>query len=225
MSTETKKKPMGATDCTTPIFRASYLNAFEARAADPSKPADKNFGVEMWFRVAEACDDRLKDQPVVKIDDLVKAANAAAAEKWGVDPQKWPKGIKSPFKKGEDLTGKNGVLPGGVVVRTSRKESFGRPVVVDQNVKDIIDKKAVYSGCYMLGKIHAYAWEHPTGGKGVSFTLDMLQLVRDGEPLGNAMKAEDAFAAIPVPGAKPGEAAAAQPAAAPAGGGMFGSLG
>ena len=222
MSTENKtKKPMGATDCTTPIFRASYLNAFEARAADPAKPNDKNYGVEMWFRVAEACDDRLKDQPVVKIDDLVKAANAAAAEKWGVDTTKWPKGLKGPFKKGEELTGKNGTLAGGVVVRTSRKESFGRPVVVDQNVKDIIDKTQVYSGCYMLGKIHAYAWEHPTGGKGVSFTLDMLQLYRDGEPLGNAMKAEDAFAAIPVPAG-----AAAKPAeTVPAAGGAFGALG
>ncbi len=225
MTNETKKNPMGPTDCTTPLFRASYLTVFEARSADPSKPADKNFGVEMWFRVAEACDDRLKDQPVVKIDDLVKAANAAAAEKWGVDPQKWPKGIKSPFKKGEDLTGKNGTLPGGVVVRTNRKESFGRPVVVDQNVKDIIDKTQVYSGCYMLGKIHAYAWEHPTGGKGVSFTLDMLQLVRDGEPLGNAMKAEDAFAAIPVPEGAKAPAAAGASAAAPAAGGVFGNLG
>lgn len=217
------KKPMGATDCLTPEFRASYLTVFEARAADPTKPNEKNFGVEMWFRVAEACDDRLKDQPIVKIDDLVKAANAAAAEAWGADTTKWPAGIKTPFKAGAKLTGKNGTLVGGVVVRTNRKESFGRPVVVDQNVKDIIDQKQVYSGCYMRGKIHAYAWTHPTGGKGVSFTLDMLQLVRDGEPLGNAMKAEDAFAALPVPAGTP--AGAAAPAAAPAAGGVFGALG
>lgn len=228
MTTENKKKPMGPTDCTTPLFRASYLNAFEARAADPNKPTEKNFGVEMWFRVAEACDDRLKDQPIVKIDDIVKAANAAAADKWGVDPAKWPKGLKNPIKKGESLTGKNGTLDGGVVVRTNRKESFGRPVVVDQNVKDIIDKTSVYSGAYFIAKMHAYGWEHPTGGKGVSFTLDMLQLVRDGEPLGNAMKAEDVFAAIPVPAGAPAGAGAAQPAAAPAApaaGGVFGALG
>lgn len=218
-----EKKPMGPLDCLTPEFRGSYVTLFEARAADPKKPDDKNYGVEMWFRVAEACDERLKELPIVKLDDLAKIANGAAAEAWGADTTKWPAGLKSPFKKGETLTGKNGTLAGGVVVRTSRKEAFGRPVVVDQNVKDIIDKKQVYSGAHFRAKIHAYAWTHPTGGKGVSFTLDMIQLVKDGEPLGNSMKAEDAFAALPVPSGAP--AGAAAPAAAPAAGGVFGALG
>ncbi len=226
MTTETKKKPLAATDCVTPQFRASYLNVFEARAVDASKPNEnKQYGVEMWFRVAEKCDERLMDQPIVKIDDLVKAANAAAAEKWGVDPTKWPKGLKNPMKKGEDLTGKNGTLAGGIVVRTARKEAFGRPVVVDQNVKDIIDKTQVYSGCYMIAKIHCYAWEHPTGGKGVSFTLDMLQLVKDGEPLGNRLEAADAFASIPLPAGQAGAPASAGAAAPAAAGGVFGDLG
>lgn len=225
MSTEVKaKKALGPCDVVTPLFRGSYVNVFEPRAADPAKPNDKNYGVEMWFRVAEVCDERLKDQPIVKIDDLIKACNAAASEKWGADTTKWPKGLKNPIKKGETLTGKNGTLAGGVVIRTNRKEAFGRPIVVDQNVKDIIDKKQVYSGAYFIAKAHAYGWEHPTGGKGVSFTLDMMQLVRDGEPLGNHMEAADAFAAIPVPAGKPGDAVTAVPAPAAAGG-MFGDLG
>ena len=224
MTTDNKKKPLGPTDAVTPEFIASYLTCFEAKAPDPGKPNEKVYGVEMWFRVAEKCDDRLKDLKVVSIADLEKAAMAAMSEAWGADQTKWPKGFKHPFKKGETLTGKNGTLEGGMVVRTSRKEAFGRPVVVDQNLKDIIDVKQVYSGCVMRGKVHAYAWTHPTGGKGVSFTLDMLQLVRDGEPLGNAMKAEDAFAAIPVPAAQPGAAKTAE--AAPAGAAaVFGSLG
>lgn len=222
-TTNAEKKKMGPTDTLTPVFRASYLNAFDATAPDPSKPDVKNFGVEMWFRVAQVCDDRLKDQPVVSIADLEKAAMAACSEAWGAEQGKWPKGFKHPFRKGETLTGKNGTLVGGMVVRTNRKESFGRPVVVDQSVKDIVDKKQVYSGCYMRAKVHAYAWKHPTGGAGVSFTLDMLQLDHDGEPLGNAMKAEDAFEAIPVATAPAGAPAAA--AAAPAAGGMFGNLG
>src|SRR3990167_10540477 len=157
MTTDGKKKTLGPMDTVTPIFRASYLNAFKARAADPAKPNEKNYGVEMWFRVAEVCDERLKDQPIVKITDLIRAANAAASEKWGVDATKWPKGLKNPIKKGETLTGKNGTLVGGIVVRTSRKETFGRPVVVDQNVQNIIDETQVYSGCYMVGKVHAHA--------------------------------------------------------------------
>jgi len=219
-----EKKPLGPCDVVTPIFRGSYVTLFEARPPDPNKPNEKVYGVEMWFRVAEKCDERLKDQPIVKIDDLVKACTAAAAEKWGVDTAKWPKGLKNPIKKGESLTGKNGTLEGGIVVRTNRKESFGRPVVVDQNVKDIIDKDLVYSGAYFIAKVHAYAWEHPTGGKGVSFTLDMVQLHHDGEPLGNRLEAADAFAAIPVPGGQPaGAASSAAPATAAAG--VFGDLG
>lgn len=227
MTTENKKKELGPCDVVTPLFRGSYVTLFEARAPDPKKPNEKNYGIEMWFRVAEVCDERLKDQPIVKIDDFVKACNAAAIEKWGVDATKWPKGIKNPIKKGEDLTGKNGTLVGGVVIRTSRKESFGRPVVVDQNVKDIIDKDQAYSGAYYIAKVHSYGWEHPTGGKGVSFTLDMVQFHHDGEALGNRMDAADAFAALPMPGGAPagtGKVAAAQPAAVAAGS-VFGDLG
>lgn len=223
MTTENKKKALGPCDCVTPLFRGSYVTLFEARPPDPEKPDVKNYGIEMWFRVAEKCDDRLKDQPIVKIDDIVKAANAAAAEKWGPEPTKWPKGLKNPIKKGENLTGKHGTLDGGIIVRTSRKESFGRPVVVDQDLKDIIDKDQVYSGAYYFAKVHAYAWTHPTGGNGVSFTLDMVQLHSDGEPLGNKLDAADAFAALPLPST----AAAGTAAKAPAetAGGVFGALG
>lgn len=223
MTTENKtKKPMGPTDCLTPVFRASYLNAFEARPADPSKPQDKNYGVEMWFRVAHTAESKAAGEEIVSIKDLEAAAMAACSEAWGADKSKWPKGFKHPFKKGEDNTGKAGAIPGVMIVRTTRKEKFGRPNVVDQNVKDIIDQKQVYSGCYMRAKIHAYVWKHPTGGQGVSLTLDMLQLVRDGEPLGSRMEAGDAFDALPVPaGVGPASAAAKASDA----GSTFGDLG
>ena len=214
-----EKKKMGPMDCLTPVFRASYANLFEARAADPSKPNDKNFGVEMWFRVKQTPESEKAHEEIVSIKDLEAAANAACIEAWGPDRAKWPQGFKHPFKNGDTKTGKQGAVPGCIVVRCNRKESFGRPVVVDQNVKDIIDTKQVYSGCYMRAKVHAYCWKHVSGGQGVSFTLDMAQLVRDGEPLSNRMEADDAFGAIPMPG---GEAAGA---AAPAAGSVFGNLG
>lgn len=194
------KKPLAKTDVVTPVFRASYLNAFEARAADPTKPNDKNYGVEMWFRVKQTDESKKAGEEVVSIADLEKCAMMACEEAWGSDKSKWPKGFKHPFKKGEDNTGKNGPIAGVMIIRATRKEKFGRPAVVDQDIKDVIDTKTVYSGCYMRAKIHAYIWKHATGGTGVSFTLDMLQLVRDGEPLGNRLAAADAFEAIPVTG-------------------------
>lgn len=195
MNTE-KTNKMGPMDCVTPEFRVSYPALFEARSADPSKPNEKNFGMEMLFRVSGA----QGTEKNVDIKDLKAAAEAACIGAWGPDKSKWG-AFKHPFKKGDDpqWSGKAGYGAGIIFVRCGRKEAFGRPTVVDQNVKDIMDKTAIYPGCYCRAKIHAYTWKHPTGGKGVSFNLDMVQLVRDGEPLGGGMKAEDAFESIAVP--------------------------
>lgn len=225
MSNDKAKKPMGPTDAVTPLFRASYLNAFEPRAADPKKPNEKNYGVEMWFRVKDTPESLAAGEKVVSIKALEDAAKAACTEAWGADASKWPKGFKHPFKVGEQNGGKNGPIPGVMIVRTNRKEAFGRPRVVDQNLKDIIDTKQVYSGCYMYGKVHAHCWKHPTGGQGVSFTLDMLQLSHDGEPLGNRMEAADAFEAVPLPSGSPAGAGAAAPSAPAEAGSVFGALG
>lgn len=225
----TKENKMKAVDVVTPEFRASYLNVFEARQASPKDPnSKKQFGVEMWFRIADTKESLAAGEKIVDIKAIVAAAKAAAAEKWGADEKAWPKKLKLPFKKGEDSEGKQGAIPGVMIVRTSRPEAFGRPVVVDQNLADIIDKNQLYSGCYMRGKMHAYAWTHPTGGNGVSFTLDMLQLVRDGEPLGGKNDPADAFEPIAVPASAGvgavGKPAAAAPAAADVSG-AFGDLG
>ena len=40
----------------------------------------------------------------------------------------------------------------------------------------------VYPGAWVRFHLNAYAWEHPTGGKGVSFGLKAVQFVRDDEP-------------------------------------------
>ena len=225
--TLTQPKKMGPTDCITPIFRASYPTLFEARAADLAKPNDKNFGVEMWFRVRHTPESQAAQEEIVSIKPLEDAAQAACVEEWGADQAKWPTGFKHPpFVDGDTKAGKNGPVPGCIVVRAKRKESFGRPVVVDQNVKDIMDKDAIYAGCYCRAKIHAYAWKHPTGGPGVSFTLDMIQLDHDGEPLGSRMEAADAFQAIPMPaGAGVSTSSPSAPPANVGRGSIFGTLG
>jgi hypothetical protein len=72
----------------------------------------------------------------------------------------------------------------------------------------------VYAGQYVKAAVHAYAYD-TKGNKGVSFGLDALQIIRDGDPLSGGGAAainlfecldEDPFAEKP----------AAQPAAAPA---------
>jgi hypothetical protein len=56
-----------------------------------------------------------------------------------------------------------------------------------------MDKADLYSGCYLRATVTAYAYTHG-GNKGVSFSLQNLQKVRDGEPLSmSANKAENDF--------------------------------
>ncbi len=217
MTTQTaEKRKLGPTDCLTPVFRMSYPALLEPKQIDPQKP-DLTYGVEMLFRVAETPESKKNGEEVVSIQPLKDAAMAAVNEKWGSDPTKWPLDLKEKlaklFKRGDSPSAKDkaGYGPGVIYVRANRKAEFDKPVVVDQLVAPVTDKNLVYGGAYARAKIHAYAWSHKTGGNGVSFTLDMLQLVRDGEPFGNRRNAADTFEAI-----KPPQAAAAAGQDAPA---------
>jgi hypothetical protein len=67
-----------------------------------------------------------------------------------------------------------------------------RPGIVDQNVSDILDSTEVYSGCYARVSINAFAY-NVKGKKGVSFGLNHVQKVADGEFLGGRSRAEDDF--------------------------------
>lgn len=70
-----------------------------------------------------------------------------------------------------------------------------KPGIVDQNVQPILDSTEVYSGCYCRVAMNAFPYNYK-GKKGVSFGLNHVQKVRDGEPLGNITRAEDEFEAI-----------------------------
>jgi ssDNA-binding protein len=45
-------------------------------------------------------------------------------------------------------------------------------------------REEVYSGCYGVPILNAYSWEHPTGGRGVTFNINMFRKTRDAESLG-----------------------------------------
>jgi len=122
----------------------------------------------------------------------------AAKEKWGDNAKKIvesPK-FKDPFKDQGDQVNKQGELyagmtAGAMCVQASCKQSFGRPGVVDLEGNDLIDADDVYSGAYYRATVKAYAWEHPTGGKGVSFGLQNVQKLAEGEKLGGGRSGVD----------------------------------
>ncbi|WP_027868842.1 DUF2815 family protein [Eubacterium sp. AB3007] len=69
------------------------------------------------------------------------------------------------------------------------------PQIVDRNVKPILDRSEVYSGCYARVSLNFYAF-NSNGNKGIACGLGNIQKVRDGEPLGGKSTAADDFATL-----------------------------
>lgn len=67
-----------------------------------------------------------------------------------------------------------------------------KPGVVDVDLNPILDSTQVYSGCYARVSINAFPYSNES--KGISFGLNNVQFLEDGEPLGGRTRAEDDFA-------------------------------
>ena len=63
----------------------------------------------------------------------------------------------------------------------------------DADRQPIIDHSEVYSGVYGRASINFYAF-NSNGNKGIACSLNNLQLIRAGEPLGGKASAESDFA-------------------------------
>lgn len=70
-----------------------------------------------------------------------------------------------------------------------------KPGVVDRNVNPVLDSTEVYSGCFARVSINAFAYSQ-AGNKGVSFGLNHVQKLADGDFLGGRSKAEDDFDSV-----------------------------
>lgn len=55
-------------------------------------------------------------------------------------------------------------------------------IVVDRNKQEILDPRAIYSGCYGRVSIDVFSY-NSHGNRGVTTGLRAVQLLRDGEPL------------------------------------------
>lgn len=105
-----------------------------------------------------------------------------------------PKAWKNTFRDGDeegDLE-KNPEYAGHYFMTVSNKT---KPGLVDQQVRPILDQTELYSGCYARVSITAFPFS-ASGSKGVSFGLNHVQKLADGESLGGITKAEDDFGAV-----------------------------
>jgi hypothetical protein len=145
-------------------------------------------------------DARLKYQAtlVIKSADDLKPILALAEATWKAKfPGKpFPKiGRKgNPIHESDEMSDDVKGFPDGTFfIRASSKYA---PGLVDRQRQDIIDPEQLYPGCYVRVELGAYAWEHNTGGRGVSLSLCNVQKLGDGERLDGRREAAEVFGEV-----------------------------
>lgn len=161
--------------------RLSYVHIFEPYTSDPEKEA--RYSVTILIPKSDK-----------STMDKIRAAEQAAKEEGKASKfnGKIPTNLSSIIHDGDEEADldKNPEYAGHYYMAMSSKQ---RPGVVDLDLNPILDSTAVYSGCYARVAINAFAY-NTAGKKGVSFGLNNVQFVEDGEPLGGRSRPEDDFA-------------------------------
>ncbi len=165
--------------------RGSFVHVFE-------KHLNKQSGEEAYSM--QLLIPKKDKDTIAKIQQAVKEA---IKKEFGSKP---PDVFRNPLRDG-DKTGPGGVPPKVKAgsepygdhyfmnVKNSRK-----PQIVDQNKQHIIDENLFTSGDYCRVHINAYGFR--TGGDGVSFGLNSIQVVRKGEPLDGRVDADEVFGTV-----------------------------
>lgn len=159
---------------TTPTFRVSFPSLVKPSAMEGGEP---KYSVTMLF------------PKETDLTQLRNAASQAAVERWG---DKIPKGLRSPFRDGDekDLDGYAGTF----YVRASSTNRVG---VVAEDLAPLDQESDLPAGYYARAIVTPFAYDK-NGNKGVSFGLQAVQRVRRGEMFGDRVNAMEAFEPLPV---------------------------
>jgi hypothetical protein len=181
---------------TTPPVRLSYTNSLFTPRAMTAGQTPK-YSVVLLF-------DKTNKEQMAALKTLHDLAKACHSEKWP-DPAKAPRipmigHDKSPIKdadkaadsQGVPLIEKNPEYAGHFIIRAS---TTTKPILVDRQRQELLDKEVIYGGCYAKVNLNPYAYSG-TENKGVTFGLNGVQFWSDGERFGGGRpKMEDMFEA------------------------------
>lgn len=162
----------------TPEFRVSFPQVFEPKAFGGSEP---KYSIVMLLP---------------KKGDLSKfktAAKNAAIEQWGAKADAVLaklKGTKGwPFRDGDAEKADMKGYPGHYFITAKSKQ---KPGLVNGKREAILDKDEFYAGCFARATLIAYAYDNEFG-KGIGFSLQNIQKLKDGEKFSGKRDAEDEF--------------------------------
>ena len=160
--------------------RFSYFNGWEPTSINGGTP---KYSVSLLIP---------KDD-METIEAIEKAIDVAITEGIGKFGGKKPNkaAIKLPLRDG-DVERDDEAYKGHYFINAN---SMTPPQIVDKQVKPILDRNEVYSGCYGRASITLYAY-NSNGNKGVACGLQNIQKLRDGEPLDGRTNASDDFTTL-----------------------------
>ena len=164
---------MSKTQITTGRVRFSYCHIFEPQ---PSKDgSDPKYKVTLLIKKTD-------DFTLKKIKAAIAAAQEDYTERTGKKGQ-----LKHTLHDGDGVNDSGEEFgpecKGCFVITVSSKT---KPVIVDADKIPITDPAEIYSGCYGRAIINAFAYD-THGKRGISFALNGIMKLSDGEPLGGAV--------------------------------------
>lgn len=169
-----------STKVVTGTVRLSYAHLFEPFSPNPDQEA--KYSTALLIPKSDKATMR-------KLRAAEEAAREAGkSSRWG---GKIPKNLKSIIHDGDEEADleQNPEYEGHWYMTVSSKTA---PGIVDRQRQPILDSTEVYSGCYARASINAYPYS-VQGNNGVSFGLNHVQKLADGEMLGGRSRAEDDF--------------------------------
>ena len=170
MSKETKVIVLG---------RLSYANVWEPQSINGSEP---KYSVSVIIPKSDKA-------TIQKIQQAVELAKQEAISKFG---GKIPANLKLPLRYGDIDRPDDEAYANSYFINCNSKQ---KPQVVDQQVQPILDQAEVYSGCYGRVSVTFYGF-NSNGNRGVAAGLGNIQKLKDGEPLGSRVRAEDEFGTV-----------------------------
>jgi hypothetical protein len=131
----------------------------------------------------------LVSTPETKRDALDRAVKLAIKDKWGT---KVPANLRMPIRADAADVAEKG-YPAGSFFLNVRSEQ--KPGIVDGSLAKVEDRARVYPGVIVNVALRAFGYD-VSGNKGVSFSLDHVQIVKDGPRLDGRKAAEETFAPL-----------------------------
>ncbi|WP_040712921.1 DUF2815 family protein [Paenibacillus curdlanolyticus] len=175
-----------ATNVTTGEVRLSFVHLFQPHANQPGQ--EPKYSTTILIPKSDTATMA-----------RIHAAIAAAIEKGvaGTWSGARPPQPKTPIWDGDGVR-QNGEpfgpeCKGHWVLTASSKQ---QQAIVAPDMSPIIDQTRVYSGVYARANINFFPFSN-SGNRGIGAGLGPVQILRDGEPLGGRISAEQAFGGAP----------------------------